>query len=65
MRGFIQSEFVRDQYVHFLADMADWVRDGRVQYREDVVDGLTSAPEALIGMLSGRNFGKLLIRVAH
>ena len=65
VRGFIQSEFVRDQYVHFLADMADWVRDGRVQYREDVVDGLTSAPEALIGMLSGRNFGKLLIRVAH
>lgn len=65
VRGFIQSEFVRDQYVHFLADMADWVRAGRVQYREDVVDGLTSAPEALIGMLSGRNFGKLLIRVAH
>jgi NADPH-dependent curcumin reductase CurA len=34
-----------------------------VKYREDVVEGLENAPEAFIGMLKGRNFGKLLVRV--
>ena len=38
--------------------------DGRVRYREDVVDGLENAPAAFIGLLKGRNFGKLLVRVA-
>ena len=41
-----------------------WVLDGSLRYREDVVDGLENAPEALAGMLGGRNFGKLLVRVA-
>jgi len=39
------------------------VADGRICYREDIVDGLEKAPEAFIGMLEGRNFGKLIIRV--
>jgi len=42
---------------------APWVRDGSLRYREDVVEGLENAPGALIGMLEGRNFGKLLVRV--
>ncbi|MFF0815381.1 NADP-dependent oxidoreductase [Rhodococcus sp. NPDC003318] len=65
LRGFIQSEFVKDHYVHFLADMSGWVREGRVKYREDVVDGLEYAPSAFIGLLNGQNFGKLLIKVAE
>lgn len=40
------------------------VANGGLVYREDVIDGLENAPDALIGILSGRNFGKLLIRVA-
>jgi NADPH-dependent curcumin reductase CurA len=40
------------------------VANGSLVYREDVIDGLENAPDALIGMLSGRNFGKLLVRVA-
>jgi NADPH-dependent curcumin reductase len=40
------------------------VRDGSLKYREDIVDGLENAPAALIGMLEGKNFGKLLIRVS-
>jgi NADPH-dependent curcumin reductase len=40
-----------------------WVMDGSLRYREDVVDGLQNAPDALSGVLSGRNFGKLLVRV--
>jgi len=38
---------------------------GKIKYREDVVEGLEKAPEALIGMLKGKNFGKLLVRVAQ
>src|ERR1700719_1077501 len=41
-----------------------WVGEGRIKYREDVVEGLENAPRALIGLLRGENFGKLLVRVA-
>ncbi|WP_134772960.1 NADP-dependent oxidoreductase [Ornithinimicrobium flavum] len=63
LRGFIQNEFVPEMHDDFLDEATAWVRDGRLRYREDVVDGLESAPEAFIGMLEGRNFGKLLVRV--
>lgn len=63
VRGFIQREFASQQ-PEFREEMAGWIRDGRVRYREDVVDGLENAPNAFIGLLHGRNFGKLLVRVA-
>jgi NADPH-dependent curcumin reductase CurA len=63
IRGFIQSEFVPEHHDRFLEEMGAWVREGRVRYREDVVEGLEHAPEAFIGMLRGRNFGKLLVKV--
>ena len=44
---------------------APWVADGSLVYREDMVEGLDQAPEALAGRLGGRNFGKLLVRVGH
>ena len=40
-----------------------WVMEGSVKYREDVIEGLENAPAALMGILGGRNFGKLLVRV--
>jgi hypothetical protein len=46
-------------------DVSAWVREGRIKYREDVVEGLENAPRALIGLLRGENFGKLLVRVAR
>ena len=64
LRGFIVGDFA-DMHADFERDMAAWVREGRVKYREDVVEGLDAAPEALIGMLHGRNFGKLLVKVAE
>jgi NADPH-dependent curcumin reductase CurA len=63
VRGFIQGEFVRDHHDRFIEEMSVWVRDGTVRYREDVTEGLENAPEAFIGMLSGRNFGKVVVRV--
>jgi NADPH-dependent curcumin reductase CurA len=49
----------------FRREMAGWIREGRVKYKEDVVDGLENAPAAFIGLLEGRNFGKLLVEVAR
>ena len=64
IRGFIQSEFTRSHGKDFVRDMSGWVADGSVRYREDVVEGLESTPAAFRGLLTGRNFGKLLVRVS-
>lgn len=63
LRGFIVWDFA-EQEPAFRRDMAQWIRDGKVKYREDVVEGLEAAPQAFIGLLKGKNFGKLLVRVA-
>jgi NADPH-dependent curcumin reductase len=63
IRGFIQREFSEHRPA-FYREMAQWLAEGRVKYKEDIVQGLESAPEAFIGMLEGRNFGKLIVQVA-
>ncbi len=63
VRGFIQREFSA-QRPAFYRDMAGWIAEGRVKYKEDIVEGLEKAPEALIGLLEGRNFGKLIVQVS-
>ncbi len=63
VRGFIQREFA-SQREQFHAVASAWIAQGQLRYREDIVDGLENAPEAFIGLLEGRNFGKLVIRVA-
>jgi len=62
----IQGFIVSDQWQRwgeYRAMAAPLVRSGALKYREDIVDGLDGAPEAFIGLLQGRNFGKLLIRL--
>jgi NADPH-dependent curcumin reductase len=49
----------------FLRDVSQWMRDGKVKFREDIVDGLERAPVAFIGLLEGKNFGKMLVRVGE
>jgi NADPH-dependent curcumin reductase CurA len=63
VRGFINYEFAAEHYPAFLREVGAGIADGRIRYREDFVDGLEKAPEAFIGMLEGRNFGKLIVRV--
>ncbi len=63
LRGFIVFDFANQQ-PDFLAEVGALVRDGRIKYREDIVDGLENAPRALIGLLRGENFGKLIVRVS-
>lgn len=52
-----------DRHEEARAELARWLADGRVKYREDVVEGLANAPAAFIGMLTGKNFGKLLVQL--
>jgi NADPH-dependent curcumin reductase CurA len=63
LRGFINNEFAAEHYPAFLHEVGAGVADGRIRYREDLVNGLEKVPEALIGLLEGRNFGKLIVRV--
>lgn len=63
MQGFIVSDY-RHRIPAFIGDMAGWLADGKITYREDTVDGLENAPEAFLGLFRGANFGKLVVRVS-
>ena len=65
LQGFIITDHYPTRHRAFLADMSAWVADGSVKYREDVVVGLENAPTAFMGLLEGRNFGKLVVRVGE
>ena len=64
IQGFIIFDHYRRMSA-FQQDMRGWVQEGRVKYREELIDGLENAPRGLIGMLQGENFGKLVVRVAE
>ena len=64
MQGFIIGQDYGHRIHEFQEEMGRWVQEGKIHYREQVTDGLENAPEALIGLLEGRNFGKVVIRVA-
>ncbi len=62
IQGFIVLDHF-DRFRDFLAEVGPWVRDGRLQYRETIVDGLENAPKAFAGLFTGDNTGKMLVRV--
>ncbi|MEE3662204.1 NADP-dependent oxidoreductase [Brenneria sp. g21c3] len=63
----IQGFIIFDDYGHrfdeFWQAVSPWVAEGKIKYREDVVDGLENTVEAFAGLLQGKNFGKLVVRV--
>jgi len=63
IKGFIIFESYGAHFGSFYREMSEWVKDGKIRYREDLVEGLENAPAAFMGMLEGRNFGKLVVRV--
>ena len=65
MQGFIVFDDYGPRWSEFAGAMGEWVQEDRVKVREDIVFGLENAPEAFIGLLEGRNFGKLVIQLAH
>jgi NADPH-dependent curcumin reductase CurA len=62
MQGFIILDHYARRFDAFQRDMGEWIAAGRMKFREDVIDGLENAPAAFIGLLEGRNFGKLVVR---
>ena len=66
-RALIQGMLVLD-HTHrmpdFLRDMSQWLREGKVRYREDIIEGLENAPRAFIGLFEGENIGKRVVRVS-
>jgi NADPH-dependent curcumin reductase len=63
IQGFIIFDYAQ-QTGDFLRDAGGWVREGKLKYKEDIVEGLENAPKAFIGLLKGANFGKLLVKVS-
>ena len=62
MQGFIVSDYV-DRVPAFIGDMSNWLAEGKIKYREHMVQGLENAPSAFFGLFSGANFGKLVVQV--
>jgi len=63
MQGFVIFDYAK-HYDEALPVLADWVRSGRIRYREDVLEGIEHAPGAIAGLYRGENLGKRLIRIA-
>lgn len=64
MKGFVATEFF-PLMEQFLADMRQWLAEGKLKTRETILDGIEKAPEALIGLFTGLNTGKMLVRLAE
>jgi NADPH-dependent curcumin reductase CurA len=63
VQGFIIFDDYGHRYDEFTKAMSEMLSTGKIHYREQMIEGLENAPEAFIGMLEGRNFGKLVIKV--
>jgi NADPH-dependent curcumin reductase CurA len=64
IRGFIVTDFA-PKFPDFIRDMPQWIKEGTIKYREDIAEGLENAPQAFMGLLKGKNFGKQLVRIAE
>ena len=64
MEGIVVFDYA-DRYPLAIAEMAGYLKDGRMKSREDVVDGIDTFPEALPQLFTGENFGKLVLKVAQ
>jgi len=63
MQGFIVLDYA-DRYAEALQQLTQWVRDGLIRYREDILEGIEQAPDSIAGLYRGENFGKRIIKIA-
>ncbi|NAK75881.1 phenylalanine--tRNA ligase subunit beta [Escherichia coli] len=64
LQGFIIAQDYGHRIHEFQKEMGQWVKEDKIHYREEITDGLENAPQTFIGLLKGKNFGKVVIRVA-
>ena len=62
LKGFIVSDHF-DRQPQFVKDMADWISEGRIKWKETILEGIENAPKAFLGLFSGYNFGKMLVKL--
>ena len=63
LRGFVATDFP-ELHPQFLADMTGWLKSGRIKVQETILEGIGNAPAAMVGLMQGRNTGKMLVRLA-
>ncbi len=63
MSGFLVFDYV-DRYDDARAELAGWLKEGRLQFKEDVTDGLENTVDGFLRLMAGRNFGKAIVHVA-
>jgi hypothetical protein len=63
MQGFIIFDYA-ERFTEALQEITQWVRQGMIRYREDILEGIEQAPGSIAGLYRGENFGKRLIRIA-
>ncbi len=64
IEGFIISD-QRGGMAEFVRDVGQWIAEGKIHYRETVIQGVEHAPQAFMGLLKGTNFGKLIVQVGE
>ena len=63
VQGFIIFDDYAEHYPAFYEEMSSWLKAGKIKYKEDVVEGLENTVNAFIGLLNGKNFGKLVVKL--
>ena len=64
LRGFVGTDFMH-LHGQFLTDMAGWLKAGKIKTQQSVLEGIANAPAAMIGLMEGRNSGKMLVKLAE
>jgi NADPH-dependent curcumin reductase CurA len=64
IRGFLVRHYAHMR-ADFMRDMVQWLDEGRVTYRETVLEGIESAPEAFLGLFTGANIGKMIVKLGN
>jgi len=62
MKGFIVMDHF-DKLTQFYTDMGEWIAEGKIKWKETIIDGIENAPEAFIGLFKGENIGKMIVKV--
>jgi NADPH-dependent curcumin reductase CurA len=62
LQGFIVSDYAAKS-APATAELVQWVREGKIKYRETIANGIESAPRAFLGLLKGENIGKQLVKL--
>jgi NADPH-dependent curcumin reductase CurA len=63
MEGFISMDYMKDAPI-VINKISNWIKEGKLVYREDIEEGLENAPDTLSRLFSGKNLGKQLLKLA-